>query len=279
MLRPEGLGDLFFDQMDRRRDDVARRLVAQLNDVFAEIGLDRRDAVGFEEIVEADLLGHHRLAFGYRLGADRAADLQHRGAGLLRRCGPMHLAARSQDLAFVELEVEVEVLEGMVLDRPAGLAQSLEFGEPLDREAPPQRKPGSRETERPLQIVVGKAGAGILPRSCGWSRASLAYRGAPIGGTSSAMPGQHFRHMADLDAAALPIELAGDIEQTAEIAGQNRFGAGRDDIGCLVGDHLVGDLGIFNAERAAKAAAYLGSRQFLQLQPGDRGEELARLML
>src|SRR5690606_41953064 len=34
------LGDV-----DRRRDDVARRFVAELDDIFAEIGLDRHDAV------------------------------------------------------------------------------------------------------------------------------------------------------------------------------------------------------------------------------------------
>ncbi len=68
------LGDLLLHQVDRRRDDVARRLVAELDDVFAEIGLDRRDAVGFEMIVERDLLGDHRLALGDGLGAGRAAD-------------------------------------------------------------------------------------------------------------------------------------------------------------------------------------------------------------
>ena len=45
----KGVGDLLLDQMHRRRDDVARRLVAQLDDVFAEIGLDRGDAVRLEE--------------------------------------------------------------------------------------------------------------------------------------------------------------------------------------------------------------------------------------
>ena len=33
-------------QVERRRDDVAGQLVAKLDDVFAEVGLDRRDAVG-----------------------------------------------------------------------------------------------------------------------------------------------------------------------------------------------------------------------------------------
>ena len=36
-------------EMHGRRDDVARPLAAQLDDVFAEVGLDRRDAVRLED--------------------------------------------------------------------------------------------------------------------------------------------------------------------------------------------------------------------------------------
>ena len=85
--------------------------------------------------------------------------------------------------------------------------------------------------------------------------------------------------LSGLDAPALAIELAGHVQQTAQVPGQNRFRTGCDDIGCLVGDHLVRDLRVFDAERAAKAAAYLGTRQFRQPQPGNRGEELPRLVL
>ena len=58
------------------RDDVARRLAAELDDVFAEVGLDRLDAVRLEMIVEADLLGDHRLALGDGAGAGAAADVE-----------------------------------------------------------------------------------------------------------------------------------------------------------------------------------------------------------
>ena len=66
--------DLVLGQMHSGRDDVARQLVAELDDVFAEIGLDRRDAVRLEDVVQVDLLGDHRLALGHGLGAGRAAD-------------------------------------------------------------------------------------------------------------------------------------------------------------------------------------------------------------
>src|SRR5271170_8266299 len=136
MLGPECLGDLLLNQMDRRRDDMAGRLVTQLDDVFAEIGLDRGNAVRLEEIVEPDLLGDHRLALRNELGASRAADLQYRCAGLLRGARPMHLPAGSLDFGFVELEVEVEVLESVILDRPAGFAQRLELRQTLDGQTP-----------------------------------------------------------------------------------------------------------------------------------------------
>ena len=90
MRGAKGVGDLLLHQVDRRRDDVARRLVAQLDDVFAEIGLDRGDAVRFEVIVERDLLGDHRLALGDDLGAGRAADVEHDGARLCGVARPMH---------------------------------------------------------------------------------------------------------------------------------------------------------------------------------------------
>ena len=68
--------DVVARDMDRRRDDVRGRLVAKLDDVFAEIGLDRLDAGGLERLVEADLLGDHRLAFGDALGAARLAEVE-----------------------------------------------------------------------------------------------------------------------------------------------------------------------------------------------------------
>src|SRR6266446_25582 len=173
--------------MDRRRNQVARRLVTQLDDVFAEIGFDRGDAVLFEILVEPDLLGDHRLALGDDLGVDRAADLQYRGASFVRRSRPMDPAARGEDIRFVELEIEVEMLEGVILDRLADVAQRLELGEPCDGEAAALGKTGAHQRKRTLQIVVREAGAGVrLEGATGSEHGS--YRAAPIGGTSPVMP-------------------------------------------------------------------------------------------
>ena len=82
--------DLILGEVDRRRDDVARRLVAELDDVFAEIGLDRLDAVRLEVLVEADLLGDHRLALGDGLRPDAPADGEDDVARLGRGLGVVH---------------------------------------------------------------------------------------------------------------------------------------------------------------------------------------------
>ena len=50
--------------MHSGRDDVRGTLAAQLDDVFAEVGLDDAVAGGFEIVVETDLLGDHGFGFG-----------------------------------------------------------------------------------------------------------------------------------------------------------------------------------------------------------------------
>ena len=50
------------------------------------------------------------------------------------------------------------MLEGVVLYGSARFTQRFELGKPLDGEAPPQRKTGSRATQRTLQVIIGQAG-------------------------------------------------------------------------------------------------------------------------
>ncbi len=58
----EELGDLLLRLVQRRADDVRRRLVVvDLQDVLAEVGLDDRQARGLDRMVERRLLGDHRL--------------------------------------------------------------------------------------------------------------------------------------------------------------------------------------------------------------------------
>ena len=67
------LRDLFFVEVDDRRDDVARRLFANLDDVFAEIGLHRLYPGSRQRGMEPDLLRHHGLRLGDEAGIGLAA--------------------------------------------------------------------------------------------------------------------------------------------------------------------------------------------------------------
>src|SRR5487761_99235 len=121
------LRDLLLHQVDGRRDDVARRLVAGLGDVFAEIGLDRCDAVRLEMVVDAHLLADHRLALGDGPGAELAADRQHGRVRFGGVAAPVHLAAIGDHALLEFLEIEIEIRQRMLFDRHRFVAQFLPF--------------------------------------------------------------------------------------------------------------------------------------------------------
>ncbi len=154
--------DLGRVEVHRRGDDVARHLVPELDDVLAEIGLDRRDAVAFEVVVEADLLGDHRLALGHGPRPRGPADAEDDVPRLRRIAGEMHLPAGRRDLLLVALEVEVEMGERMVLDVPRRIPQRLELRQPPDRALPPVDEPPLDVPQRPLELPVGKGRGGVL---------------------------------------------------------------------------------------------------------------------
>ena len=129
MRLAEFLLDVLRPQMDRGRDDVGGGLAAQLDDVFAKVGLDRLDPRRLERVIEADLLGDHRLALGDALRAHRPAEVDDDLARLVRVLRVMDLAAARADLRLVGLEIKVEVSERVILDRARAVAQSLELGQ------------------------------------------------------------------------------------------------------------------------------------------------------
>ncbi len=85
--------DLALGQVHGGRDDMARALAPELDDVFAEIGLDGRYAGLFERAVEVDLLGNHRLALGNGLRLQAAAEPRTMPRASSACRGPMDLAA------------------------------------------------------------------------------------------------------------------------------------------------------------------------------------------
>src|SRR6185437_5119723 len=150
------LRNLLLHQMDGRRNDVARRLVPDLDDVFTEIGFDRCDAVSFEMVVDAHLFADHRLALGDGRGAEVAADGEHRFVGLGGVAAPMHLSAVGDHLLLEGFEIEVEMRQRVLLDGHRLLAQLLPFGQLRHRVGAALGKASAQIDHRALQIGIAE---------------------------------------------------------------------------------------------------------------------------
>ena len=108
-----------------------------------------------ERVIEADLLGDHRLALGDALRVHRLAEVDDDLARLLGVLRVVHMAAALAHLALVGLEIEVEVGERVVLDRAGAVAQRLELGQAGGRSGPAADEI-ARERHRALQAGVGQ---------------------------------------------------------------------------------------------------------------------------
>ena len=125
----EDLGNVAAQLVHGRHDDVARRLVVELLDALAEVGLGDDDAVRHEMLAHPALLGQHRLRLDEGAGARPAQDVENDRVVLGRVARPVHGDAVLLRLGLEPLEVGVEVGERVLLDRGRQLAQLLPFGD------------------------------------------------------------------------------------------------------------------------------------------------------
>src|SRR5207302_8926447 len=112
-----------------RRDDVRRVLARELEDVFAEVGLDHPQAVALERLVEPDLLARHRLRLGDEPCLAAAADLPDRIGCLPRGRGEMDVAAAGLDRVREILEVAVELRDRLLPDLAPARPQPFDVRE------------------------------------------------------------------------------------------------------------------------------------------------------
>ena len=166
--------------------------------------------------------------------------------------------------------------ERVVLDVARRLAQRVELGQLVDRLRPLVDETGADVAERLLQVLVGERPARVLLEGGrgDFHQSSFA---SPIG-AAVGHPGEHLGDVPARHRAALPLQLAGDVQQAAEIAGEHGAGTRCRDRRRLALDHVVGDLGVLDAERAAEAAAGFRVLHFGERQPVDRSEQPARLV-
>ena len=107
----------------RQRETIAMHAAHLLDRVE---WLDALPSVGFEGVVESDLLGDHGLRLDHPLDPVGAGDLAHVVHRLGGVCGEEHGAAEPLDSVRELLEVPIEVGEGVKADPPCPVAHRLE---------------------------------------------------------------------------------------------------------------------------------------------------------
>jgi hypothetical protein len=107
---------------------VAGRFVPKLDDVFAKIGLDRLQAVGFQKRIERDFLRHHRFALGDGLCPRGIENAKDGLARFLRIARPMNMPAALRHACLERFQQRVETRQREVVDGAALFAQAFEIG-------------------------------------------------------------------------------------------------------------------------------------------------------
>jgi hypothetical protein len=73
-------------------------VVADLDDVFAEVGFGDVDTSGEQRVMKPDLLGHHALALDALFELVLLADVDYVGVRLCRVCRPQDVSASGADV-------------------------------------------------------------------------------------------------------------------------------------------------------------------------------------
>ena len=222
--------------------------------------------------LSADLLGHHRLRLGDGPRAHAAAELGDDAPRVGGGRRPMDVAAQRQHLALELLEVEIEVGQRVVLDVARAVAQRLELGQPLGRLAAALGEAHLQLGERILQVGVGQGRADILLEVVGgrFHQPAPGSRGARRWRQIPPMPASTSATWRTRIGAAFALQLARHVHQAAEVAGQQRVGAGAGDIGRFLANHGIRYFRVLHAEGAAEAAADLGRLHLAQREPLHR---------
>ncbi len=153
--------DLVAVQMNGRGDDMARRLMPDLNDILAKIGFDRLNACRLHRGVKPDLLRHHGFALGDGLRTGVAANLDDDLAGFGRIAGPVQMAASLLHAALILFQIDVEMSQYVVLDLHRHIAQSVELRQRIACQSALDDEAGLDVAERALKLRIVQRAVGI----------------------------------------------------------------------------------------------------------------------
>src|SRR5581483_8508108 len=119
-LLVEQVADLLLLQVDGGHHDVRGRLVPELDDPLAQIGVHHLDAALFQVRIEVALLGEHRLALHQPLHAAFAEDPVHDPVVLVRVARPVYDRAELDGVRLELLQIPGEARERVRLDLRGG---------------------------------------------------------------------------------------------------------------------------------------------------------------
>ena len=143
------------------------RLLSQLHDVLAQVGLDDLESSLFERAVEVDFLGGHRLGLHHGLRAGLPGDADDEVAGLRSRAGPMHPRAARFEASDELFQVPVEVVDGLPFAAGRQAAGTLVILEQRLLLVPLDLVLAKRGLDQAPMTEIGAEPAGILPELAG----------------------------------------------------------------------------------------------------------------
>ena len=115
-VRVERVAHVLLFQVDGGQHNVAGRLVPELNNPLAQIGVHHLHAVLHQIWVQVALLGEHRLALDDARGALLPDDAEDNGVVLRRIGGPVHVHAVGLRGGLKFPQIPVEPAQGVVFD-------------------------------------------------------------------------------------------------------------------------------------------------------------------
>ena len=262
-LLGENVGDVVAGQMQRGRDDVIRALVGQLKDVFAEIGFHGFQLMLFQALVEMDLLAGHGFRFHQHMHAALLREIENEVGGFLAGAAVDDVAAVRDHVRFQLLEIVIEILDGVLLDGVGFVAEILVIGQSLGAD-----DVGAMIDQAAGSGVDGKLQTGIVEGLLDVSFRSFHFRRR-----------QHLGKMQRSDRQARAIDDALELHQATGIDGNDGGSAGLLNGIDFGARHGARNLGEFDGERAAEAAAFFGRVHFREREALNFCQQFSRAAL
>ncbi len=111
--------------MNDRRDEMARPVLPDLNDEFAQVGFNYFESGVFHRVSQLDFLTGHRLALDASAAVARAGDFENDPPGVRTGGGEVDMPAVGTHLRGKLFQIIIKMIERMLLDRPCQLSQSV----------------------------------------------------------------------------------------------------------------------------------------------------------